>query len=178
VTTDAPNLRDHREGTKVRRASIWVAFVLVAAAACGPFTTPDGAEDEGATTTTSPGDAGTAQPEVPRSDAGTSANNRGAPDAGAPANNRGTPDAGAPHVFAAHDLKVEGVDADVLFAHRIKAKEIRCNELVMIADSDLPDPGEEDVKGGVISATELHVHDVEADWVHAGTLYVRKLEAK
>jgi len=24
----------------------------------------------------------------------------------------------------------------------------------------------------------VRVHDVEADWVHAGTLYVRKLETK
>ena len=34
------------------------------------------------------------------------------------------------------------------------------------------------VSAGVISAAEVRVHDVEADWVHAGTLYVRKLETK
>jgi len=48
----------------------------------------------------------------------------------------------------------------------------------MIADSELPQPGDQDVQGGVVSADEVRVHDVEADWVRAGTLYVRKLEVK
>ena len=69
-------------------------------------------------------------------------------------------------------------DAADVFAHRIKAKDVRCDRLVMIADSDLPQPGDRDVHGGVVSADEVHVHDVEADWVRAGTLFVRQLEVK
>jgi len=127
--------------------------LLIGAAACGPFTTGGSASDEGATTTT-PVDGGTSN------------------------GNARSPDAGSRQVFTAHDLRVEGLSGDVIYAHRIKAKEVRSDELVMIADSELPEAGDDDVHGGVISAAEVRVHDVEADWVHAGTLYVRKLETK
>jgi len=152
-------------GAKVRTKSSWVAALLIGAAACGPFTTGNSPSDEGATTTT-PADGGTAQSDAPQIDGGTSNGN------GGPA------DAGSRQVFIAHDLRVEGLSGDVVYAHRIKAKEVHSDELVMIADSDLPEAGDDDVHGGVISAAEVRVHDVEADWVHAGTLYVRKLETK
>jgi hypothetical protein len=144
--------------------------LLIGAAACGPFTTGGSASDEGATTTT-PADGGTAQSDAPQIDGGTSNGNAGPTDAG-------SPDAGSRQLFTAHDLRVEGLSGDVIYAHRIKAKEVCSDELVMIADSELPEAGDDDVHGGVISAAEVHVHDVEADWVHAGTLYVRKLETK
>jgi hypothetical protein len=137
---------------------------LIGAAACGPFTAGDGASDEGATAA-SPDDGGTAQSDAPQLDGGTSGNT-------------GPADAGPPDIFSAHDLRVEGLSGDVVYAHRIKAHEVRCDKLVMIADAELPEPGDDDVHGGVISAAEVRVHDVEADWVHAGTLYVRKLETK
>ena len=70
------------------------------------------------------------------------------------------------------------MSGDVVFAHRIKAKDVNCARLVMIADSELPQPGDRDVHGGVVSADEVRVHDVEADWVRAGTLFVRQLEVK
>jgi hypothetical protein len=132
--------------------SISICF-LTAAAACGPFVTGDQAGDEGASAA-SPPDGGTAQ-------------------GGA------TEDGGAARqVFTAHDLRVDGVSGDVVFANRIKAKDVRCERVVMIAGSDLPPPGDQDVHGGVVSADEVRVHDVEADWVRAGTLYVHKLETK
>lgn len=149
----------------MRTKSSWIAALLIGAAACGPFTTGGSASDEGATTTT-PVDGGTAQSDTPQLDGGTSNGNAG------------SPDAGSLQLFTAHDLHVEGLSGDVIYAHRIKAKEVRSDELVMIADSELPESGDDDVHGGVISAAEVRVHDVEADWVHAGTLYVRKLETK
>jgi hypothetical protein len=149
----------------VRTKKSWIAALLIGAAACGPFTTGGSASDEGATTTT-PADGGTAQSDAPQVDAGTSNGNGG------------SADAGSRQLFTAHDLRVEGLSGDVIYAHRIKAKEVCSDEVVMIRDSELPEPGDDDVHGGVISAAEVHVHDVEADWVHAGTLYVRKLETK
>ena len=143
----------------------WIAALLIGAAACGPFTTGDTAPDEGAGATT-PADGGTAQSDAPQIDGGTSNGNAG------------SPDGGMRQIFTAHDLRVEGLSGDVIYAHRIKAKKVCSDKLVMIADSELPEAGDDDVHGGVISAAEVRVHDVEADWVHAGTLYVRKLEAK
>src|SRR5205814_3137429 len=150
------------------------AILLIGAAACGPFTSGDVPADEGATTTSSP-DGGTAAASSP--DGGT-AGASAEMDDGAAGGNSGAPDAGPPQLFTAHDLRVQGLSGGVVYAHRIKAKEVCWDELVMIEDSELPEPGDDDVHGGVISATEVHVHDVEADWVHAGTLYVHKLETK
>ena len=152
----------------MRMPARWISVCLLsAAAACGPFSTGEQTGAEGASASAaSPADGGTAPGDgtVPQLDGGLSG---------------ATGDGGsAPQVFSAHDLRVDGLSGDVVFAHRIKAKDVRCDRLVMIADSDLPQPGDRDVHGGVVSADEVHVHDVEADWVRAGTLFVRQLEVK
>ena len=147
----------------MRTKSIWFAALLIGAAACGPFTSGDTAADEGATTTA---DGGTAESDAPQVDGGSSNGNAGAADAG------------SRQVFTAHDLHVTGLSGDVVYAHRIKAREVRSDALIMIADSELPEAGDHDVHADVITAAEVRVHDVEANWVHAGTLYVRKLETK
>ena len=150
----------------MRTSVRWISTcLLTAAAACGPFVTGDQTGAEGTSASAgSPPDGGTAQGDGTSADAGVA----GASEDG------GT----ARQIFSAHDLRVDGLSGDIIFAHRIKTKDLRCEQLVMIADSELPQPGDQDVQGGVVSADEVRVHDVEADWVRAGTLYVRKLEVK
>jgi len=162
----APKIRRNSGVRKVRRSVGWISTcLLTAAAACGPFVTGDQTGAEGTSASAgSPPDGGTAQGDGTSADAGVA----GASEDG------GT----ARQIFSAHDLRVDGLSGDIIFAHRIKTKDLRCEQLVMIADSELPQPGDQDVQGGVVSADEVRVHDVEADWVRAGTLYVRKLEVK
>jgi len=164
----APKIRRNSGVRKVRRSVGWISTcLLTAAAACGPFVTGDqtGAEGASASAGSAP-DGGIAQGDgtTPQLDGGIAG---AAEDGGA-----------ARQVFSAHDLRVDGLSGDVVFAHRIKAKDVNCARLVMIADSELPQPGDRDVHGGVVSADEVRVHDVEADWVRAGTLFVRQLEVK
>jgi hypothetical protein len=152
----------------VRRSTRCISICLFTAAACGPFVTGDGPADQGASASgASPSDGGAAQ------DNGAGPELDGGP-SGAEAEDGGSP----PQMFTAYDLKVEGLSGDVVYAHRIKSKDVRYDHLVMIAESDLPEPGDQDVVGGVVCAVEVHVHDAEAKWVRAGTLYVHKLETK
>src|SRR4051812_49248721 len=79
---------------------------------------------------------------------------------------------------AAHDLKVDGIRADVIYAHRVKAKELRCGQVILASDDELPPAGTHDISAGVVSASELHVHDVEAGFIEAATLYAHELKLK
>jgi hypothetical protein len=141
------------------RRGVWIAALSISLCACGPFTAGE-PPDERATAGAPDGGA----PQAGASDAGPSVGE--------------SVDGGVPQVFSAHDLKIEGLSGDVVYAHAIKAKQVVCDEIVIVADQELPDWGDDDVHTDVISASEVRVHDVEASWVHAGTLYVHKLEKK
>lgn len=113
-----------------------------------------------------------------------------APDGGAIAADAGVeqPDAGAvtgggpqdnpTQVMTARNLKVDGVRASVIYARSIKSKTVRCGRVVAISESDLPQPGNQDVKGGVVSAGEIHARDIDAAFVEAATCYASKLDTK
>ena len=146
----------------------WFAVCLLPAIACGPFTSGDGARQEEPSATPS---------QTPAGDAGT-----GPSGGGIDSTDGGNADpaggGSAKEVLVLHDVHVEGITADVIYAHDVKAKSIRCDQLVTVDDADLPEPGKRDVKGGILSTGELRAHRVEASWIEAGTLYVRSLETK
>jgi hypothetical protein len=105
-----------------------------------------------------------------------------APDAGAqPADAgaaSGSPQNPPAQVMRARNLKVDGVRATTLYARSIKSKSMRCDRLVTVSESDLPEPGNQDVHGGVVAAGELHARDVDAAFVEGGTCYASKIDTK
>jgi hypothetical protein len=58
------------------------------------------------------------------------------------------------------------------------AKELRCGQVILASDDELPPAGTHDISAGVVSASELHVHDVEAGFIEAATLYAHELKLK
>ena len=78
-------------------------------------------------------------------------------------------------LLVVHDLHADSLNAAVVYAHDVKAKEAHYDNLVIIADSDLPRPGEQDVhSGGSVTANEVHAHHVDVKLLQAGTVYVVK----
>src|SRR4051812_14930615 len=179
ASSRAPKILAHSGELAVSTSLRVVALCALTAAACGPFASGEMPGDE---------EAASAGRDPSAPDAGAFAGDAGSPGAtdggvaAGPPDAGGTPDAGpAPRprqVYLAHDLDVEGLRADVIWAHAVKAKELRCGEVIVVGDHDLPAPGPQNVSGGVISADEARVHDIHADWIEADTLYVRKLEVK
>jgi hypothetical protein len=159
-----PKIRARSGGNVVRWTILWIA--ICALAACGPFSV--GGEPANDSSSVAPG--------TPPLDAGaTDADAGSAAGGGDSAPQDG---GGVPVTIVAHDLSVDGVSAGVVYAHKLKSKSVRYDRVVMMQESDLPEPGECDVHGGVVSADELHAHDIDAKWVDVGTLYVTKLETK
>ena len=103
-----------------------------------------------------------------------------APDGGAPQADAGAAGGNAqnppPQVLTVRNLKVDGVRASVIYARNLKSKSVRCGRVVTISESELPQAGNQDVKGGVVSAGEIHARDIDADSVEAATCYVAKHE--
>jgi hypothetical protein len=76
-------------------------------------------------------------------------------------------------LLVVHDLHADSLTAAVVYAHDVKAKELRYDNLVTICDCDLPPPGNQDMRDGRdVTANEVHAHHVDVKLLQAGTLYV------
>ena len=171
----------------------WLCLLLLFS--CGPYVASDGEASPAASPgSAAPGDGGSA---AQGSDGTATQDGGGAPAAqeggSAPAAQDGgsaqaqdggsaqAQDGGSPPaILSVRDVQVDGVRASVLYAHNLKARDVRCGRLVFVKDSELPSPGEDDykAKGDLLDAEEIHAHDVDAQWIEVDTLYVRSLKSK
>lgn len=136
-----------------------LALGLVTLAACGPFSTGDVPEATDTGASASPAaDGGTVSTDP--GDAGTAGGAAGAQD------------------LVAHDLHVTGFSASTIFAHHVHAHDIRCGQVVMVTDAELPKPGRQNIHGDVVVANEAHVHDIDAQWVQADVLYAVSIDSR